>query len=768
MVNELSTLGGPLVLVLDDFHEVSERGVLTDVDFLLLHGPRALRVVVVARGRPPLRLHTLRLAGELVEIGTSELGFTAGEAGLLLAGHGLSLRAALIAELTARTAGWAAGLRLAALGLTRVKDPDQFVMRFAGDDRYVLDYLVTEVLDREPPDRRRFMLRASVARHLTGSLAEVVTGVADGNAMLSEIESRNLFLVARPTRPVSYRWHPMFAAALRSQLEQEAPGDVPKLHARAAAWYATRGFALHALEHAVAAGDWKLATEAAAEHWLEFYVRGRVKTLPGLLAAFPSDLVAANPELSIAMAAALLDAGDPVTAQQLIDAAAARASRVPGSRRWAFQAALMAIRLQLGRMLGRASGARLAATTLLATADDVPGVPSRHRALRALLLQGLGMALMMEPEAEDAISHLQVALEAADAGHLLHIRATCLPQLALMRYRKGELDAAASLAADAIDLARRRGQSGHHSLAGAHLALGATHHLRDELDQARDHLEQGASITPRVDRPVGWAIAIFRARLLRATGDVASARSMLVGAQRVMDESEAPRWLARIATVEEATQMAAEGDVEEALTLLSSQGPSGVEAMDHMSQVVLASIQVGMGRFAEARAAVLPWLELPRPRGAPRISTWVLHAVASAALDDQPRAEASFNRAIVLAAPDRIRRPFVEAAELVRPLLRGFVERRTPYTEFALDLLERVSDTSRRGRPRSAALAGPLSGRELTVLRHLQSPLTLGEIARQLYVSVNTIKSQARSIYRKLGVDDRHQAARRAQELGLV
>jgi LuxR family maltose regulon positive regulatory protein len=374
---------------------------------------------------------------------------------------------------------------------------------------------------------------------------------------------------------------------------------------------------------------------------------------------------------------------------------------------------------------------------------------------------------MMEPAADDAVAHLRSALEAAGPARLLHVRLTSLAHLAAVHTHLGELGAAIAYGTEVVHYAGQRGQGEHQALATACLALGKAHYLRDDLEAARAYLDQAAGAVPRTDIPRRWGIARLRAWLHRAAGDVASARAMLTEAQRAMAEwAEPAPWVGPMAALEEAEQVAAEGDLEAALELLSG-AAAGAPAGYRMIHVVLASIQLRAGSFADARRTLEPWLQRAPSQRVAGVASWALDAAASASLGDEPSAQASLKRAVVLAAPDSIRRPFVDEARHVRPVLRQFVESRTPFTAFALELLERTSGPRRHGRPWPAQLTEPLSGRELTVLRHLQSPLTLSEIAGQLYVSVNTIKSQARSIYRKLGVDDRHQAAQRARDLGL-
>jgi LuxR family transcriptional regulator, maltose regulon positive regulatory protein len=269
LVNALAALPHPLVLVLDDVHVVRSRECVAQLSFLLLHAPDRLRLVLVARADPALPLHVLRVSGRMVEVRAADLAFTPEETDEVLRAHGVGLTEAQLLVLHARTEGWAAGLRLAALTLQGHDDPDRFLADFAGDDRVVGDYLLAEVLDRQPPRLRAFCLRTAVVDRVSGSLADALTGQGHGADTLVELERTNGFVIGLDGRREWFRYHRLFGRLLRSRAERELADEVEELHARAARWLAEHGAAAEALPHAVAAREWDLALALLAEHWFE-------------------------------------------------------------------------------------------------------------------------------------------------------------------------------------------------------------------------------------------------------------------------------------------------------------------------------------------------------------------------------------------------------------------------------------------------------------------------------------------------------------------
>src|SRR4051794_18822454 len=287
LVNALAELPQQAVLVLDDVHVLRNRECHAQLAFLVLHAPDTLRLVMTARSDPSLPLHVLRVRGRLVEIRATDLAFTLEESDELLRAHGLELGEELVGALHARTEGWGAGLRLAALSLQGREDPERFVAEFAGDDRVVGDYLLAEVLDRQPPRLRSFLLRTSLVDRVCGALADALTGDSHGADTLATLERTNGFVLGVDGHREWFRYHRLFAKLLRTRAERELRDELTPLHARAARWYAECGAPVDALKHAVAAQEWDLAVEVVAEHWFDLYVRGDAPAVRRLAAQLP-------------------------------------------------------------------------------------------------------------------------------------------------------------------------------------------------------------------------------------------------------------------------------------------------------------------------------------------------------------------------------------------------------------------------------------------------------------------------------------------------
>jgi len=292
----LHRLDAPLLLVLDDVHHLRSAEAVTGLESLLSQAPPTLHVILMSRRDPKLGLHRLRLAGRLSEIRAADLEFTAVEAGELLEGAGLQVQPQEVASLHARTEGWAAGLRLAAMSLARHDSPAEFVAEFAGSERTVADYLLGEVLLSQAPEVRDLLLRTCILDRVNGELADLLTGRSDGARLLHELAEANALVVAVDVARTTYRYHQLLLDLLRLDLRRELPGEIESLHRRAAEWYADHGDAVDAIRHARLAGDWGLASELLGRSWVELLLDGEETTLSRLLEGLPDELASASAE----------------------------------------------------------------------------------------------------------------------------------------------------------------------------------------------------------------------------------------------------------------------------------------------------------------------------------------------------------------------------------------------------------------------------------------------------------------------------------------
>ena len=329
LVEVVAAVREPVVLALDDVHVLRARRCLEQLSALVMHPPDNLRLVLCSRSDPVLPLHQARLHGSLTEIRARDLAFTPSEANELLLSHRLELGPNLVETLCRRTEGWAAGLRLAALGLQNRPDPEQFVADFAGDDRVVADYLLAEVLSGERPRRRRFLLQTSIADRLCGDLADAITGSDDGAETLEALERENGFVVALDSHREWYRLHRLFAELLRVHARRELGDELVALHRRAAAWHVAAGEPAEALRHAALGTDWDLATELVSAHWLELSAHSEAGALRAVLAQMPADRLEADPRLAAVLACLELEAGATERAGRLLAHAEVNADSLP-------------------------------------------------------------------------------------------------------------------------------------------------------------------------------------------------------------------------------------------------------------------------------------------------------------------------------------------------------------------------------------------------------------------------------------------------------
>ncbi|HEY8493135.1 MAG TPA: LuxR family transcriptional regulator, partial [Myxococcota bacterium] len=517
LVNALAELPEPLVLVLDDAHVLHARACLAQLSFLLLHTPDSVRLVLTSRTDPALPLHILRVRGRLTELRAADLAFTEPEAGELLGAHGLRLPERLVHALQARTEGWGAGLRLAALSLQGHDDPEAFVARFAGDDRVVGDYLLAEVLNRQPESLRTFLLRTSIVERVCGDLADALTGERRGAETLATLERTNGFVLGIDAHGEWFRYHRLFARLLRTRAEREIAAELPGLHERAARWYADRGESRDALDHAVAAEDWDLAVAIVAERWFELYVRGDAAAVRALAEVLPAERVRADAELAAALACAALDIGDTDAAELHLAQAGAVAGRLPESRRRRYLETRALASLATSRLEGDFDAALAAADALLAeAAAHTGGLDASRQALAHALL---GQAALWGHRLDRAGEELSKAVTLARLERLDYVAVSALADLSLHDVMKHGPAAEEGRAHEAIALASRRGWASIPQLACAHtaLALAAFFDLRPA--EAVEHLERAAAAASQMrDRHVDFMIAHLAARMRGAAG----------------------------------------------------------------------------------------------------------------------------------------------------------------------------------------------------------------------------------------------------------
>src|SRR5580704_11477088 len=481
LLKDLARLDERVWLVVDDVHELGSAEARRQLELLLMRGPEELRFVLATRQGVRLGLHRLRLEGELTEIRGGDLRFSLAEARELFGSAGVELPDPALGMLYGRTEGWAAGLRLAALSLAGREDPGRFAAEFSGSERTVAEYLVAEVLERQSERVRRLLLVTSVLDRVNGELADLLAGGSGGERVLQELEEANAFVVSLDAARSWFRYHRLFADLLRAELRRAAPGEVGGLHRAAAGWLAGRGFAVEAIRHAQAAGDWEMAVRLLAGHWPGLLLDGQAGTAHELLAGFPARIAAADAELAALMAADELARGSLEAAERYLGVAERGLASVPEGRRGQARVLLGVVRLSLARQRGDLPAVAEEARRLQATAeapdaaqDDL--APAARAGLgedlRALALINLGTAEVWAARDADAEPHLEHGVALARRIGRPFLEFSGLAYQATINVT-GSLTLSAERGRQAVELARRHGWTDEPAAGVAYEVLGA-------------------------------------------------------------------------------------------------------------------------------------------------------------------------------------------------------------------------------------------------------------------------------------------------------
>ena len=540
LLKDLAPLAEPVWLVVDDVHLLGPDQALRQLELLMMRAPDALRFVLCSRHDLRLRLHQLRLDGQLAEIRAGDLRFSVAEARELFAGAGVELADPAVVMLHERTEGWAAGLRLAALSLAGHSDPGRFAAEFSGSERTVAEYLLDEVLDRQPEDVRRLLLRTSVLERVSGPLADALTGGLGGERVLQELEVANAFVVSLDAGRSWFRYHHLFADLLQLELRRTAPGEVTGLHQVAAQWFAEHGFAVEAIRHAQAAQDWGLAARLLAGHWPGLHLGGQAATVHAILAGFPAGAAAADAELAAVAAADELAQGSLEAAERYLEVAARGAASVPAARRGQAQVLLGIIRLLVARHRGNPPAVAEEARRLQATAEAPEAAPGLGEELRALALISLGSAEYGAARFEDAAAHLEQGAVLARRVGRPYLEFTGLAYQAPVELERS-FSRAAELGRQAVELAERHGWTDEPAAGSAYIALAGALIRQGRADEAEPWVQRAErTVRPEAEPATAILIHSLRAMLELARGRVTDALAACRAADRLSGHLAAP------------------------------------------------------------------------------------------------------------------------------------------------------------------------------------------------------------------------------------
>ncbi|MFC4909521.1 LuxR C-terminal-related transcriptional regulator [Actinomadura gamaensis] len=777
----LAGLEAPVTLVLEDFPPERDSVTARCVTYLLDHARDTLGVIVVCSAAPPLPLRRLALAGRLTEVGMADLAFGEREVAAVLAQHGVSLGPSALRALTERTGGWAAAVRFAAFAMRGHPDPDSFAERYGGGDPAIVEFLDDEVLDAQPADVRRFLLGTSVLDQVNAELAAVLLGedtaapgeAGDGKAfgaVFAERVRRNCFF--RPAGDGWFRPHRVFREAFRTMLLQESPGRYAVLHRRAAAWFDRAGHLAEAVRHAGLAGDWRYAAWIAVDRLAVGRVIGLRPDDPltGLFRGMPRDLAfsRAEPEPAVVAAAVAVADGDERRCAVTLQHAGRVLASLPAGEGRAARFCAEAVRLARDRSLdslvtgaGRAAG-------------DPDALPfgSRDRALednpelRALFTSVQAAAHLRGGRLAEAARSFEKARAAADRAGGDHQRRLAVGYQALCAVLLGRVGVASALVARASQFPEVSVRPPGRRVAAVHLAAALVHLERWALPAMREELDAaGAALRARPDALLSLVHRLAEARWETAEGRPGRALELLAASDGRGPAARVP-WLERrlrLAAAEAHVMSGASAAARDAAERAGGAGtPASALALacaeacgDDPAVAAVAAESVRRALVASAGGAV-----------GLRVAAWLLAARFAYGAGNASEGRRGLYRALRLANRDQIRLPFALAAPWLRPVLFREPELARSHGRLLGPL--RLAPPARPPDAGEAPAVGELSPRELDVLSRVARMMTTEEVADDLCLSVNTIKTHLKSIYRKLGVTRRGEAVRRARSLGLL
>jgi LuxR family maltose regulon positive regulatory protein len=768
VLSELEELDETRFLVIDDLHELTSPEALAQLARLLGNLPANTHAIVATRHDLPLQLHQLRLAGELAELRSADLRFTERETRELLTASGVALSDAGVSLLRQRTEGWAAGLRLAAISLAGRADPERFVTEFSGSNRTVSEYLIAEMLERQPAEVQQLLVRTSLLDRVNGELGDLLTGTTGSERILLDLEDANAFVVSLDADRTWFRYHRLFADLLRLELRRTLPGQVPALHRLAADWFLQHGQAVDAIRHTQAAGDWSAAARLLADHSFSMTLDGQAQTIQTLLSAFPPDAVTEGPDLSLARATTALAQGRLDEAAAHLTVAETSMTSMPADRKHRLEVAIAALKLSLARQRGQLAGVidqvGFLASPISGDSDTDIALDSD---LRAVALMNLGIAEAWALANTDSERHLQEGADLARKIGRPYLEVACLAQLAFA----SKIETFATTrrrCQEAITLAEHYGWGAEPIIAPALVNLAGVCLWTGEFDEGERWLQRARrALETDIAPGIGLLLHIGLGMLLSCRGRQQEALAEFTAAERLQTKLDGQHALAGQLTSWRLSTQARLGKVSEARAALAvlDVDLAGSGEIDNAR----AAICLAEGKPAAALAALDDVLTGTAPAigYVTVVESLLLAALAHRDLGDQRAAAAAVERALALSEPDRLVLPFAMTA--AANLLESMPRYETAHAALVTDILDVLHGSSPTVQSESASPpVDRLSPSELRVLRYLPTNLSRVEIARELSVSVNTVNTHVRNIYAKLGAQDRSAAVQRARELRMV
>ncbi len=788
LINEIASLQEDSVLVLDDYHLITTPQIHETLTFLLEHLPPQLHLAIASRVDPPLPLARLRARAQLTELRAADLRFTHAEAAAFLNQLiQLPLSEKQIAAIQARTEGWIAGLQLAALSMRDAEDISTFIESFKGSQRYILDYLVEEVLERQPKSLQSFLLQTSILEQMCGSLCEAVVGdnhSVNGTEILEQLEQRNLFVVSLDDERKWYRYHHLFQELLRHYLHRAEPEQVPEYHRRAAQWYKQHGFIAEAIQHAIAAQDF---------HWAADLIEQEVPatdhppiesaTLLTLLEALPRELVWNRPWLLLAYAWALLSSSQfeaAVAAVQNLECLMKQQEQVSPSantgRLWGLVTAFKGVQARHQGEASKAIALMEKALRLLSQDDSW---------LRPMILLNLGVTYFVADNFELAKPVLSEVTRIGQTKGIADPAIAGLYLQAQFQALRGRIDQAIALCQQGFKLAKERSWLTTYAGVLVQVAMGELLREQNQLAAAVQHLTESIERGTQIRQPGVMMGYITLARVRQAQGDTQAAWEAIWAAEQL------PTWLWPTILSLEACKTRlhlAQGNLDAAITWAEESGLSVEDELRYsftdrhphgseLDYLTLARVLIARGRVVgtsepcldDAIRLLIRLHDFAKAAGrkARVMEVLMLQALVWQVRGDLERGLSLLEQALHIPQQGGYIRLFIDEGQPMVELLRRAASRGIR-PNYVSRLLAAFNPVERQVSPEVQPLIEPLSDRELEILHYLATGLSNQAIADKLIVSLATVKWHARNIYGKLDVSNRTQAVTKARELGIL
>jgi len=775
LLNEIATIAGDFILVLDDYHVIEAQPVEDALAFLLEHLPLQMHLIIATREDPHLSLARLRARGQLTELRAADLRFTPAEAAdFLNQVMGLNLSTEDIALLSTRTEGWIAGLQLAAISMQGYKDLTSFIKSFTGSHHFVLDYLVEEVLQQQSKSVQTFLLHTSILDRMCGSLCDAVmlAPFASGQETLEYLEHANLFLVPLDNERRWYRYHHLFGDLLRQRLGQSlTPEEIAQLHIRASEWYENNGLAFEAFRHATAAQDVERAERLTESKDMPLHFRGVATAVLDWLASLPRTVLDTKPRLWVKSATLALMAGQTTGVEEKLQAAeAALAATKALQNAGPVPNAAEELDDQTRDLIGKIACAR--ATLALTRYDPESMITQARRALeylppddRIFLFTAnwaLATAYLFQGDRAAATRACMESISISQKSGDIFSTILATSSLGEAQELENQLHLAAETYQRVLQLA---GDHPHPNAGEVHLGLARICYEWNDLESAERHGQQSLQLTRQYDRVIDRFIIseVFLARLKLARGDVDGAAALLAQAEQ---SARQQKFLLRMPEIAAA----------QVLVLLRQGSLAAAAELAQQYELPISQVRVllAQGDPSAALALLEPLRQQMETKdwADEQLKVMVLQAVALHAHGEKDKAMQVLGDVLALAQPEGFIRTFVdEGISMARLLSEAAAQGIMP--DYVSKLLAAFQDVTDEGQLsssviRPSSLVEPLSQRELEVLRLMAQGLSNREIGERLFLALDTVKGHNRRIYDKLQVQRRTEAVARARELGLL